>query len=88
MEFISMEDYMSYNHKENCEPIQTAYEKMLNEQKMLIEVTLTRKHFEHLAALIKSNKGDFNGLADGIVAWCASLNPQFDEERFKTAAGM
>lgn len=83
-----MEDNMSYNHKEHCEPIQSAYEKMLNEQEMLVEVTLTKKHFEHLAALIKSNKGDYNGLVEGLLAWCRSLNPRFDETRFRDAAGM
>jgi hypothetical protein len=82
-----MEENMSYNHKEHCEPIQNAYEKMLTEGELLAEVTLTRKHFEHLAAIIKANN-QYDGLAEGLIAWASSLNPQFDETRFRKAAGM
>ncbi len=79
---------MSYNNAEHCEPIQNAYEKVLqNEQELLTEATLTRQHFIALAAMLKS-ASTLDGLKGNILNWAKTSNPQFDENRFRTAAGM
>lgn len=79
---------MSYNHAEHCEPIQKAYKKVLqNEEELLTEATLTRKHFIALAGFLKRAK-TLDELKELILSWAASSNPQFDEDRFRTAAGM
>ena len=64
------------------------YEKMLVDGGFINEgTTLTKKHFNTLAGLMKSSK-TLDELKDRLVSWCAELNPQFDADRFKTAAGM
>ncbi len=78
---------MSYNHAESCEPIQEAYEKVLQNEELLTEATLTKKHFIALAAMLK-NANTLDELKNNILSWAKSSNPMFDEDRFKTAAGM
>lgn len=78
---------MSYNHAEYCEPIQEAYEKVLQNEELLTEATLTKRHFIALAEMIKRSN-TLDELKVAILAWSRSTNPQFDEDRFKTAAGM
>ena len=64
------------------------YEKMLVNEGVLNEgTTLTKKHFNTLAGMMKSSK-TLDELKGELVTWCSTLNPQFDSERFKTAAGM
>lgn len=54
---------------------------------------MTKKHFEQLAALIKSGRiGDVDLLADTIAHstadMCADMNPRFDRVRFLKACGV
>ena len=77
---------MSYNHAEHCEPIQKAYEKILKES-TLFEATLTKRHFIALADMLKNAK-TLDQLKEDILKWAKSSNPNFDEQRFRTAAGM
>ena len=64
------------------------YEKMLVNEGVLNEgTTLTKKHFIGLAGGMKNAK-TLDDLKNYLVDWCATLNPQFDSEKFKTAAGM
>lgn len=63
------------------------YEKMLFEEGIINEVSLTKKHFIDLAAMMK-NATTLDQLKNDLFNWCASMNPRFDAERFKTAAGM
>ena len=64
------------------------YEKMLVDDGIINEgTTLTAKHFTTLAGMMKSSK-TLDELKSKLITWCSTLNPQFDAERFKTAAGM
>ena len=50
-------------------------------------VTLTKKHFITLAGMIK-NSTTLDGLKELVVDWASTLNPQFDLQKFRKAAGM
>ena len=64
------------------------YEKMLVDDGIINEgITLTKKHFTVLAGMIK-NSTTLDGLKELLADWAASLNPQFDVQRFRKAAGM
>lgn len=78
---------MSYNHKEHCEPIQKAYEKVLHESMLLEGPTLTRQHFNALADIMKRSK-TLDELKNNLLDWIKTTNPNFDENRFRSAAGM
>ena len=64
------------------------YEKMLVDDGIINEnVSLTKKHFITLAGMTKKAKS-LDDLKNYLMEWCSELNPQFDADRFKTAAGM
>ena len=64
------------------------YEKMLVDDGIINEgTTLTKKHFIALAGLIK-NSTDINTMKELLVDWAGTLNPQFDVQKFRQAAGM
>lgn len=63
------------------------YEKMLIEDGTLVEATLTRQHFNALAAIINRARSQ-QELQEAIVDWCRTTNPLFDEQRFRKAAGL
>lgn len=64
------------------------YEKMLVDDGIINEgTTLTKKHFNAVADMMKSSK-TLDELKEKLVSWCAELNPQFNAERFRQAAGM
>jgi hypothetical protein len=64
------------------------YEKMLVDNGIINEATtLTRKHFTVLAGMIK-NSTDLNTLKELLVDWAGTLNPQFDVQKFRQAAGL
>ena len=79
---------MSRNLSFKNEVYKKAYEKvLLNEKENLIEATLTKKHFIALAAMMKDSK-TLDELKNKLYDWVKQSNPQFDEDRFKKAAGM
>jgi hypothetical protein len=64
------------------------YEKMLVDDGIINEgATLTKKHFTAVANMMKNAK-TLDDLKNDLLNWIAQLNPQFDVERFKSAAGM
>jgi len=64
------------------------YEKMLVDDGIINEGTaLTKKHFIALAGMIK-NSTSLDTLKELLVDWAATLNPQFDVQKFRSAAGM
>lgn len=64
------------------------YEKMLAGEGIITEgAGLTRKHFVAIAAMMK-NASTLDELKNDLFNWCLEMNPQFDSERFKKAAGM
>ena len=48
---------------------------------------LTKKHFTALANIIKTPKNK-NEMANSLVDWLEGMNPRFNTEAFKKAAGM
>ena len=52
-------------------------------------MTLTRKHFIHIAATIAECDPDIRpNLAEQFADFCAEHNPLFDRERFIEACGV
>ena len=79
---------MSRNFTFKNEGIESAYEKVLiEEQKNITEATLTRQHFVKFAEYMKNAK-TLDGLKEQLVLYFKDMNPMFDEEKFRTAAGM
>lgn len=64
------------------------YEKMLVDNGIINEATtLTRKHFTVLAGMIK-NSTTLDTLKELLVDWAGTLNPQFEVQKFRQAAGL
>ena len=72
---------------EGTEKIKKLYEEMLIEDGTLAEATLTRQHFNALAAIMNRAR-TLDELMEGILDWLRTTNPLFDEQRFRKAAGM
>lgn len=54
---------------------------------------MTRKHFRHLAGMVKwwgsqDTPLSIHSIADDLAAFCQSQNPGFDRERFLEACGL
>ena len=48
---------------------------------------MSKKDFEYIAHAIKNSPADRDTFIDIIVDLCADSNPDFDENRFRLAAG-
>jgi hypothetical protein len=48
---------------------------------------MTRKHFESLAAALKSSEASTDSIV-AVANVCAAANPRFDRVRFLRAAGL
>lgn len=69
------------------EKIIEAYDTILTESFPLNEGKLTKKDFDGLAGILKSAK-EINQLKSNIVDWASTMNPMFNAEKFKKAAGI
>lgn len=68
------------------EKIIEAYNGIVGKQ-VLSEGKLTKKDFNGLASLIKNAK-TLTQLQDELVDWASTMNPMFNTEQFRKAAGL
>jgi len=79
---------MSSNFSFKNEGVEDAYKKvLLRESEQIVEASLTKQHFVKFAQYMKDAK-TLDGLKEQLVNYFKDMNPLFDEERFRKAAGM